>query len=123
MIEKIRNPNVFGEALRDLVFDVQSENDYGCYNCFNVRKWFVKQRLTGFRSSLLFKVVYGKYYPSNEGFQDDIDFWNVYYNPITKVIVGWCWDGDGPLVVCYKDRWAINTDCKKSHGWEFKDME
>jgi hypothetical protein len=102
---KEANPNAVGEFLRDIFF-YQSKGEYGCYTTFDVR---------AFVNPLPDEEI--------EGIEDYIEapdnlHWTVYeYNGIK---MRYYWDGDGTLeFILSDDRILSNTDCKKSHNWEW----
>lgn len=107
--KKFKNPNVFGEAVRDLAFVKENEDDLGCYSTFKLEEGFIKvnpQSAEGKRILAAFGICFEP--------DEKPDMWT--NGPLT---VAWFWDGDGILIVGDGEKMAINSDCKKDHGWEW----
>lgn len=107
--KKFKNPNVFGEALRDLAFVKENEDDFGCYSTFKLEDGFIKINPDSDEGKKLISCFGICFEPGEVP-----DMWT---NGPLKV--AWFWDGDGILVVSDGNKTAINTDCKKDHGWSW----
>lgn len=102
----ITDANAFGELLRAQFF-VQN-GEYGGYNNFDLTDSF---SLVKRPNAWIEKAEDGDIYYTTHCHNDD-----------SKIFVAWHWDGDGTLVISDGERIAINTDCKKSHGWQWAEM-
>lgn len=130
-LETETNPNKFGESLRNYCF-IGNAMEMGCYETFEVHKSF-RQIKSGKEFKRIKELILGK---DNEYYENEKP--TVYIREITqedceklkedfgfsltdpyKLTVAWFWDGDGTLLVGYNNKLAINTDCKKSYGWEW----
>lgn len=108
-LKKFKSPDAFGEAIRDLAFVKENEDDFGCYSTFKLEEGFIKVNPNS-AEGLKIIDAFGILFESGEV----VDMWT--NGPLT---VAWFWDGDGILVVSDGNRTAINTDCKKDHGWSW----
>lgn len=109
--QKLEDPNVFGETLRDYCFDCPP-NQTGCYSCFKLKTQFKEVD----RKSAL-----GKWF-IRELEQCDPD-WSL-GNQCSifsdgNIWIGWFWEGDGDLIIIEGKKIARNTDCKKDYTWEW----
>jgi hypothetical protein len=102
-----------GELLRAWAF----VGGFGCCETFDLREGF--QPITP--TPLLLSAVYGRpFEPEWDG--DDLARMSAFHHPL-GVTVAWVWDGDGTLYFDAPElggAW-VNTDCKKSSGWDTAD--
>ena len=110
--------NTFGETLRKYFFLPHKEYGVyglGCYSTFDLTENFKALDHTTDE----FISMATAYFP--EAMTDwDKDGIHIYQDKDNHLIfVMWRWDGDGTLIVSDGDRVAINSDCKKCHGWQF----
>lgn len=122
-IVETRNPNVFGEYVRDLAFKKKNEYDFGCYSTFELENGFRDIDPKSTFGQKLLRMLMSDYCEEAPVEQEDIDFVLGAGKMATDggLVVAWYWDGDGVLVVGCRDRYAINTDCKKDYNWEWID--
>ena len=120
---KIKNPDAFGELMRDTIF---VDSGFGCYSQFDVEPEF--KSLKDPEDELAVKMLRavmaedGDYELDALGeveFMQDYPGIRAYSNGTTHCM--WFWDGDGTLFVANDELKlaAINTDCKKSYGWKW----
>lgn len=103
---KIKDPNKFGELLREYFFT--KNKGLGCYENFEVEPFMIRGTVTPF---------------VDEFFGDNWESPICFYAAMNNLNL-WCaysWDGDGTLIVCDGERIAENHDCKKSYNWTFVD--
>lgn len=110
-IFEVKDPNIFGETLRDVVFVKHDDLDFGCYTTFKLSNGFSKVEDSHLRGILSDIVCAGQE-----------DHAEAYING--NILVAWFWDGDGTLFIGSKDlcgniSGAVNYDCKKKSGWEW----
>lgn len=100
---KIKNPNEFGELLREYFFT--KDKGYGCYENFELEPFMMPGSVTPYIQSF-----FGDYDSTVHFYaaHNDLNLWCAY-----------SWDGDGTLVVCDGERIAVNSDCKKDYSWKF----
>jgi hypothetical protein len=131
-IGMLRNPNLVGEALREIIFP--KTNSYGLpelYGLVNMREGFVEinadQRLTDANKKDLFNrhyeainKIFGDDYPSKI-FGDDYPPCRIYsfYNEKEDILVVYYSDGDTTLYIKCGDIEVINTDAKKERNWQW----
>lgn len=101
----IHDPDILGELLRQLSF---TNEGYGCYENFNLRKEFTPQD-----NEVAAKLIDDGYGETDE---DILEYAKSFTNGIWNV--AWYWDGDGTLVFWNEDFAVINEDCKKEYGWK-----
>ena len=126
MFDQIRDPNVFGEVLRDLIFNTNDKYSYGCYTCFDLRKGFKEISIESELGQWLKKILAESYQwpdimepPHQEELDEVVRLGKFYSNG--QIHCAWFWDGDGCLVVSYGSRTVVNDDCEKDYGWEWVD--
>lgn len=108
----LRDSNIFGELLRNWAFVGEG---LGCYANFELRDGFVEIDPNSPQGKAL---ISGLQYVEDEEEDYSPDVY-LYHHPDYDVYVAWYWDGDGTLLIGYKENWALNTDCKKSDEWEW----
>lgn len=107
-----KDANIMGESLREYCF----KEHYGCYSCFELIDSFEEVKPDhDYWQDLAFKSHYSN--PEDE-FYNDCSFY-CYHSQKLNITVGWYWDSDGTLIFKHKDKYILNTDCKKSNHWEF----
>lgn len=119
----IEDPNSLGELLRNWAF----KEEYGCYSCFDLIDGFSGVEVTPRE----FKMMWHRdYNPESTGeYWGDPDSWYIkrisWHKHWCGIEVGWFWDGDGTLLFYVPEINAVvmNTDCKKSYGWEFMESQ
>lgn len=105
----------FGEALRGFCF-IGTSQLIGCYSTFEVNKGFneIKEGKIWEEAK---SHLWGDTIPKVYHLKVDLD--NLHICEPFEIIMGWTWDGDGCLYFRFNGRKVINTDCKKSYGWEW----
>lgn len=119
MLNKINNPDAFGETIRDIVFVKKHEYEFGCYDTFYLTKDFyrIEREEDEFKRLVEMMCRSSSYTFSNEDYDLVEPIASAYTNG--DITVAWFWDGDGTLLVGHNGRFAVNTDCKKDHGWKW----
>lgn len=111
-----RNPNIFGEAIREAVF---VGTGFGCYMSFDLLPEFKEIEDDDLSEKLLLLLAGDD--PDAETPAEMITDYapNLFSNG--QVHIAWYWESDGTLLVVSEELKiaAINTDCKKDYGWEF----
>jgi hypothetical protein len=111
-----RNPNLFGEAIREAVF---TGNEFGCYGSFDLLPEFkaIEDKIL---SEKLLRLLAGDD-PDAETPEEMITDYDPSLFSNGQIHIAWFWDGDGTLLVVSEElkKAAINTDCKKDYGWKF----
>lgn len=125
---KTQSADDFGDALRGLCF-VGNCEAVGCYSTFDMHPCF-KEVTEGEIFEEAKSNLYEDIPPNIYHFKlEEEDCWMDYYVNETlerskicdphEIVIGWTWDGDGCLYFRFNNRKAVNTDCKKSYGWEW----
>lgn len=115
--QKIDDPNLFGEIIREYAFT----EEYGCYSCFDLIGEF-KPVQDGFDIQGRLQMALGIHKTQDEqGLDNDELREKAHYFSNGKIHIGWYWDGDGTLAIIEGNRCAVNNDCKKDYGWEWHD--
>lgn len=102
----ILNPNLVGELLRSLTF---TNKGFGGYNNFDLQYGFSRFDLN--KNNVLFS----EYRYEFSCLYESLPYYS-FTNGKWQVI--WQCDGDGILIFQIGDNYYINTDSKKSYGWE-----
>lgn len=120
--------NMFGEALRGYCF-VGNASDRGCYSTFEVLKCFKKvtegKIYEEAKKHLWEDIEPTIYHFKLEEKECYLNFWCNGKEESSKVcepyeiVMGYTWEGDGCLYFRLNNRSVVNTDCKKSYGWEW----
>jgi len=99
-----------GEALRSLVFR-QENGGFGCYSTFDVNDGF--EEIDPHKYPDIFKLID----PANA--EDDNYKIEVTAYESKDIVVMYCWDGDGDLLIWIKGEPFVyeNTDCKCTYDW------
>lgn len=123
MLEQLQDPDAFGEACRDLIFNqvTEGESQYtyrklGCYDTFELR-----EGVKHFDPCLLTTKALQLLLGDGDIYMDELPRVHAArgtYNGV-QVTAAWYWDGDGTLLVISGEKWAINDDCKKNYGWQW----
>lgn len=92
--DTISNPDALGELLRNIFFD-QSKGKFECYSAFDLNH--------GVRP-LRDEVIEGCVYRCAQ--------WK-------GIKMRYYWDGNGYMEFNLESSILCNTDCKRSHGWDF----
>ncbi len=118
--------DVMGEKLRSLFFvndgnqKIHGGNEQykqlGCCETFEVRKSAVK--ITGRQAWKLLCKFGGIDWGSPMYYKKPKAYGYRFLLMDKACYCCWYWDGDGTLLFVLPDRVLINTDCKKTYGWE-----
>lgn len=122
LLEELRDPNLFGEIMRDAVFIQDREKWlYGCYSTFELKDGF-EEITSGEQYEIALKKILKNNFSYGYDEEDEKELQEklkVYYNKERGILAAWYWDGDGTLLVAINGKFAINDDCKKSYRWKF----
>lgn len=123
VIDKINNPNVLGELLREVSFqpllDNSSNRILGCYNHFEVREdW---KKIFFHETTQKFKDLIEE---SLNIDSNEMNHVSIYRNVAENMYMVYFWDADGILMyVLPDDTLVINMDCKKTSNWEVYEID
>lgn len=103
------HPDILGETLRSLCFVGEG---LGCYSQFNVNSGLMPVlKPTNEVETAIFDMQKSQ--------MGDFGSVSCYYHTEFEIYMFYWWDGDGTLGFVIDNRWLVNTDCKKTHGWSF----
>lgn len=112
----LRDLDLIGEILRAHVFVPDAHgNDLGCYSTFELRPEFIPvDRASALGVEMAKRLLGTSFHASPEEIE------NVHLYSDGRIHVGWYWDGDGVLLFMVDQIAFINTDCKKTYGWDLE---
>jgi hypothetical protein len=123
VIDKISNPQVLGELLREVSFqpllDNQKNRLLGCYDHFEVRQEWKKVSFQDISQSIQELISESLSIDSNE-----LTHVSIYRNVFDNMYMVYFWESDGILMYILPDNtFVINTNCKNSSTWEIYEID
>jgi len=115
----IKDVDLFGEVMRDIIFGSRHEFGLGCYQSYK------------FPSITMYEVDKDNFDPTNPTAEIMFAWWEEYVAGMPDVrkdvrmhinedvFVGWHCDGMGVLMVSDFMQIALNMDCKQTKNWRW----